>query len=367
MRLTVLNVAYPFAHVGPDAVGGAEQVLFQVESALANAGHQSLVLACEGSKTTGKLFPTSTCSEPITEEIRQKHWRECTLKIREICFEWKVDLVHYHGIDFYHYLPPEKMPALVTLHLPPSWYPTTVLKNHRNDTWFHCVSRSQMDQCPPEVNLLPVIENGVSELFAQKTFRKRNYAICLGRICPEKGFHLAADAARQAGLPFVIAGAVFPYQAHQEYFNQEIRPRLGSRCRFLGPIGFRQKHRWLGRARCLLLPSLVPETSSLVAMEALACGTPVVAFATGALPGIIEHGKTGFLVNNPQEMAAAIRNVGEIDPQACRQAAQTRFSLQRMCGRYLNCYQTLIGRAQGTLKYSESEARVSYPYACSER
>jgi glycosyltransferase involved in cell wall biosynthesis len=367
MRLTVLNVAYPFAHVGPDAVGGAEQVLSQVESALANAGHQSLVLACGGSKTTGKLFPTTTCSEPITEEVRQWHWRECALKIREICFNWKVDLVHYHGVDFYHYLPQDNTPVLATLHLPLSWYPAAMLKTSRADTWFHCVSRSQQEQCPPEVNLLPVIENGVSEFFGQKKFRKRNYAICLGRICPEKGFHLAADAARQAGLPLVLAGAVFPYQAHQEYFAQEIRPRLGARCRFIGPIGFHRKRRWIGRARCLILPSLIPETSSLVAMEALACGTPVIAFAIGALPSIVEHGKTGFLVHDLQEMAAAIRDADQIDPEACRRAAQTRFSLRRMCTCYLECYEMLVRRTQSTLKYSENGARVSYPYAYPDR
>jgi glycosyltransferase involved in cell wall biosynthesis len=160
---------------------------------------------------------------------------------------------------------------------------------------------------------------------------------------------------------------VFPYQAHQEYFNQEIRPRLGSRCRFIGPIGCRQKRRWLGRARCLILPSLVPETSSLVAMEALACGTPVVAFATGALPSIVEHGKTGFLVRDLPEMAAAIRDVGQIDPQACRRAAQARFSLERMRTGYLECYEMLVRRTQSTLKFSESGARVSYPYAYSDR
>ncbi|MDB6029779.1 MAG: hypothetical protein JWM16_117 [Verrucomicrobiales bacterium] len=366
MRLTVLNVAYPFAHVGQDAIGGAEQVLSQVESALVEAGHESLVLACKGSKTKGRLFPTSKCSEPITDEVRQKHWRECTIKIREICLEWQVDLVHYHGIDFYEYLPQDDTPALVTLHLPPSWYPAAILRTPRPNTWFHCVSRSQMEQCPG-MHLLPVIENGVSEFFGQKMFRKCLYAICLGRICPEKGFHLAADAARQAGVPLILAGAVFPYQAHQDYFDNEIRPRLGPDCRFIGPIGFRQKHRWLGRARCLILPSLVPETSSLVAMEALACGTPVVAFTTGALPSIIDHGKTGFLARDLPEMAAAIRKVTQLDPQACRRAAQTRFSLQRMCTCYLECYQMLVRQTRRPLKKLESKTRVDWLNACSQR
>jgi glycosyltransferase involved in cell wall biosynthesis len=363
MRLTVLNVAYPFAPVGPDAVGGAEQVLSQLDEALVKAGHQSLVLACEGSKTSGRLFSTHTCSEPSNDSIRKEHWRDYALRIQEICREWRVDLIHYHGVDFYHYLPQNNTPALVTLHLPLGWYPEASLKTPRPLTWFHCVSSSQMEQCPSGVELLPVIQNGVSEFFSRQTFRKHPYAICLGRICPEKAFHLAADAARLAGLHLVIAGAVFPYQAHQDYFENQIRPRLGASCRFIGPVGFQQKRRWLGSARCLLLPSLVAETSSLAAMEALACGTPVIAFDRGALTSIVEHGKTGFLVRDVPEMAAALRKVDKIDPQICRQAAQTRFSLRQMSECYLQRYVMLVVKARNTLNFFENGARLPGRYA----
>jgi glycosyltransferase involved in cell wall biosynthesis len=213
--------------------------------------------------------------------------------------------------------------------------------------------------------MIPVIENGVSEYFHQRDFRKRNYAVALGRICPEKGFHLAAEAAREAGLPLVLAGSIFPYAAHREYFQREIGPRLGARFRFVGPIGMQRKRRWLGGARCLAVPSLVPETSSLVAMEALASGTPVVAFRIGALPELIEHGKTGFLVDGPSEMAEAMLKAGEFDPNACRSAARTRFSLRRMTETYLDWYGVLAGRPT-VLPYAPNKARVSGPYAMFE-
>jgi glycosyltransferase involved in cell wall biosynthesis len=163
--------------------------------------------------------------------------------------------------------------------------------------------------------------------------------VALGRICPEKGFHLALDAAIEAGTPLLLAGEIFRYQAHERYFWEEIQPRLnGSTRRFLGPVGVARKRRLLAGARCLLVPSLVPETSSLVSMEALACGTPVVAFPSGALAEIVDHGRTGFLVKDFREMAEAIRAVGTIDPEECRRAARERFSSKRMLERYLEMY-----------------------------
>src|SRR5205814_2890751 len=113
---------------------------------------------------------------------------------------------------------------------------------------------------------------------------RSDFVVVLGRICPEKGFHLAALAARLAGLPLRLGGQVFPYATHEEYFSHVLSPLFDEHWfRFLGPLDPAGKRRMLRAARCLLIPSQVPETSSLVAMEALANGTPVVAFRAGAL------------------------------------------------------------------------------------
>jgi glycosyltransferase involved in cell wall biosynthesis len=178
---------------------------------------------------------------------------------------------------------------------------------------------------------------------------KRNFVLALGRVCPEKGFHLALDAAEMAGAPLLIAGQVFPYPFHQHYFEAEIRPRLGPNARFLGPVGFARKRRLLSAARCLLVPSLVAETGSLVAMEALACSTPVVAFPAGALAEIVEPGVTGFLVNDAREMAEAIVMAAEIDPEQCRATARRRFSLDRMVERYFVVYERLSATLSATV------------------
>jgi glycosyltransferase involved in cell wall biosynthesis len=339
MSLRILNVAYPFAPTGPDAVGGAEQVLTRLDRALSLAGHHSYVLACEGSRGFGQVTSAFPLPDVINDEWKERAHEIYRTFIETLIDRYEIQLVHLHGLDFYRYLPRRNVPLLATLHLPPSWYPPQTWT--AENIWLHCVSEAQHSVCPPSPRLLSPIPNGV-ELPELSIRRKANFALSAGRICPEKGFHLAMDAAREAHISFALAGDVFPYEVHLRYFDQEIVSRENKRCRFIGPIGGARKLRYLQKARCLLVPSLVAETSSLVTMEALACGTPVIAFARGALRSIVEHGKTGFLVNDVSQMAAAIHEIDAISPAACRAAAEERFSAQVMCRRYLDRYEKLI-------------------------
>lgn len=335
--LTVLSVSYPFAPVGPDAIGGAEQVLAAIDAALVRSGHQSLVVAREDSRVAGTLLPIERTA-PMDASAHHAAHEAVRRTIRETLERRPVDLVHMHGVDFYRYLPPAGVPVLVTLHLPPEWYPAQVFRPERAGTFLICVSPSQRRHCPASTAILAVIRNGVPLARLEHRLRRRDYAAALGRICPEKGFHHALDACRRTDTALLLGGRVFMHPEHLAYFTGQIVPRLDCRRRFLGPLGFRQKRRLLGSARCLLVPSLVPETSSLVAMEALACGTPVVAFPAGALPDIVEHGRTGMLVVDEREMADAIEAVRAIDPEACRRAARERFSVTAMAERYLELF-----------------------------
>lgn len=347
MTLTVLNVAYPLAPVGPDAVGGAEQILTQIDRALVQAGHHSLVLACENSRVAGKLLSVPHPRHPYTAAVRNSMHELYRQAIREALDRWPVDVVHMHGMDCLAYLPSADVPVLVTLHLPPAWYPPQIFQLTRPKTYLHCVSAAQLRGCPPCATLLPVIENGVRLEDFDARERKGEFVVAMGRICPEKGFHLALDAAQRAGVPLLLAGEVFPYEAHERYFQQEILPRLDRMHRWIGPVGVARKRRLLASARCLLVPSLCAETSSLVAMEALACGTPVVAFPSGALADIVEPGRTGFLVQTERGMGEAILATESLDPEACRHAAETRFDAQRMCRNYLERYESLAGNSTG--------------------
>ena len=341
--MLILNVAYPFAPVGPDAVGGAEQILTALDAGLIRAGHRSVVIAKEGSVCRGTLIPVPAF-KAIDDGVREAGYRRVRQAIAEALERFPVDLIHFHGLDFARYLPPDGPPALVTLHLPVHLYPPEALFPRRPGTWLHCVSESQRRDCPPGVPLLATLPNGVDLTALRPGFRKRGFALCLGRICREKGYHEALDAAREAGVSLILAGEVFPYEDHQRYFREEIALRLGRGARFLGPLGLARKRRLLAAARCLIVPSRIAETSSLVAMEALACGTPVVAFRAGALPEIVEHGRTGFLVADVPEMAQALKDVETLDPAICRAEAERRFSAETMISRYFDLYRQLVGQ-----------------------
>lgn len=343
MPLTILHVAYPLAPVSRDAVGGAEQVLALLDEGLVERGHRSIVVATLGSSCRGELVATPAPRAGLDLAAKTRARRDHRIAIARALDRYSVDLVHMHGVDFERYLPAPGVPVLATLHLMPSCYSPGVFSIARASTFLNCVSAAQRAACPPGAALCDDVPNGVPIDRLRFSSRKREVALALGRICPEKGFDLALRAAAQAGMPALLAGQVFGYEEHVRHYDDAIAPLLdGHARRFLGPLDFARKRRLLAAARCLLVPSLVPETSSLVAMEALASGTPVIAFRRGALPEIVDHGETGYVVDDVDGMADAIGRVSAIDPRACRRAAEERFSAARMIDGYLDTYRRVL-------------------------
>src|SRR4051794_36885553 len=197
MALTVLNVAYPLAPVGPDAVGGSEQILTALDQAVVAAGHTSIVLAMDGSEADGELvtYPAPAPDQPITEEVCTVQRSRVARAMRQILHTRPVDVIHMHGLDFHFYLPPPGLPVLVTLHLPPHWYPPRVWECERSNTWLSCVSDNQFGHTWPNHRMLTPIPNGVAvEKLGAVRQRKCGYALMLSRVCPEKGLHLALEA-----------------------------------------------------------------------------------------------------------------------------------------------------------------------------
>lgn len=346
MNPTVLSVAYPLALVDADPVGGAEQVLAGLDRALVAAGWRSIVVATQGSTPEGELVPVPRTERQIDEASRARVQAAVRDAIAGVLARGQVDLIHLHGVDFAHYLPPHDPrtggpPVLATLHLPLAWYEDAALQPSRPDTHLMPVSAAQAATAPPGVVLLDPIANGV-DVEGWPRLTRRGYLLCLGRICPEKGFHLALDAAHALDMPLLLAGEVFPYAAHQAYFAQQIAPRLDRRRRWIGPVRGARKRRLLAAAAVVVVPSLVPETSSLVAREAAAAGTPVAAFDVGAMSETVEDGVTGVLVPVGGDLAPAVVQARSMDPQACRDRARARFALPRMTQEYLDLYRRLI-------------------------
>jgi CelD/BcsL family acetyltransferase involved in cellulose biosynthesis/glycosyltransferase involved in cell wall biosynthesis len=344
MPLRVLNVAYPLAPVGPDAVGGAEQVLAMIDAALVRAGHESLVLACTGSRVRGELIASGPLPSVFDDAARAAAAERHRRAITELIATRGIDIVHLHGIDFLDYMPEAGPPIVVTLHLPLDWYAPEALAVTRDDVQLVCVSEHQRVTRPDGTCALITIENGVDLDAFAPIRRKRRFTLALARICEEKGLHVALDAAHAAGATLLIGGQAFGYPEHRKYLNERVAPRLDRRRRWLGALALPRKRRLLAAARCLLVPSLAQETSSLVAMEALASGTPVVALRNGALPSLIEHGRTGFIVDDAAGMARAIADAAQLRPEHCRAAAERRFSAYAMTRRYLALYAELATR-----------------------
>ena len=341
MRLTVLSVAYPLAPVGPRAVGGAECILSDLDRALVARGDVSLVAACDGSQPAGELYPAALPKTEILDEAaKAQAAANLQSAINRALASRRVDLIHCHAFDFHRYTFAADVPVLVTLHLPIEWHPGDVWQRHAGRVQFQLVSEAQRRSAPSELRSAPVIANGVV-ISPQIRASKGDFALVMGRICPEKNQHAALEAGSIAGIRIFLGGQVFPYPEHRAYFHKKIDPLLRSGFhKFLGPIANEQKATLLACARCMLHPTLAPETSSLAAMEALASGTPVIAYPSGALNEIIEDGVNGFLVRGVAEMAEAIPKAGEIRPEDCRRSAE-RFSLDRMISEYFALYERL--------------------------
>jgi len=338
-NFTILSVAFPLLPVTSGSGGGAEQILSLVERGLVEAGYRSIVVAAKGSEIAGTLIETPAATSEITEDIRADAQQKHAQAIEQALSVTKVDLIHFHGLDFCSYKPADKVPKLATLHLPCQWYPASIFNN--GGVQINCVSQTQANAAPRTG--LPVIPNGIDTSRYWSSTSARQYLLWLGRICPEKGVHIALRVARRLNLPMVIAGPVHPFRDHEMYFDREIRPLLDAERRYFGPVDLNTKVKLLSEAMCLLIPSLVAETSSLVAMEAIASGTPVVAFRSGALPEIVEHGRTGYIVDSEDEMAGAIAKISALSPEGSRLRASERFDAKRMINDYIHLYADVIG------------------------
>lgn len=342
-RTSILYVAYPLLPISDESCGGAEQMLCNVETQMAARGYRTLVAAADGSRVAGELVGTGAPSEVMDDYERRE--AEHTSAVLHRLARGGVDLVHDHSGSFWRHAGAVDVPVLATLHLPRSFYGAGAFDAVAENVVFNFVSESQQREFTDLAQPAPIVRNGIALDRFPLAGAKDDCLLWLGRICEEKGTHLAIDVAQRCGLPLVIAGEVYPFSYHQRYFERAVLPHLGRRdsnVRFLGRQRFADKLRLLRRARALLLTSQCAETSSLVAMEAMACGTPVLAFARGAIPEVVEHGRTGFLVDDAAEMAAAVTHIGAIDPHACRRRAESHFTAERVANDYARLYESIL-------------------------
>jgi len=353
--IRILYVAYPLLTVSDESAGGAEQILWTLEREMARRGALTTVAASSGSRVSGDLFSTGDpCTQPDDyERRRMEHEDRVVDFVRRRAREGKAfDLVHDQSGSFWKRAVEIDSPVLATLHLPRSFYPAGSFDEVPENVSFNCVSDSQARSFADLESLIGVAPNGIAlDCFAggdgtnvQRGVGDRKGLLWLGRICEEKAPHLALEIAACAGLPITIAGQVYPFSYHQQYFEKEVAPRLREmpNAEFVFAPTVALKRRLLREAKALLITSQAEETSSLVAMEAAASGTPVVAFRSGALPEVVKDGVTGFVVEDVAEAVLALQNVSGIDPKVCVQYAQENFSAAKMAARYSALYVRII-------------------------
>jgi glycosyltransferase involved in cell wall biosynthesis len=356
----VLYIAYPLLTVSDESAGGAEQVLWTLEREMAQhemgrRGVLTTVAASAGSRVSGELFSTGEpCSQPDDYERRlAEHEDRIVELVRQRPREGNAfDLIHDMSGSFWRRAAEIETPVLATLHLPRSFYPAQSFENIPPNVSFNCVSRSQSCSFKDLDTMLGAVPNGITlgnfepDITAnrEQTPAERKGLLWLGRICEEKAPHLALEIAERAGLPITIAGQVYPFSYHQQYFAREVAPRLQqmANATFISAPSFAIKRQLLREAQALLVTSLADETSSLVAMEAAASGTPVIAFRRGALPEVVREDVTGFVVDDIAGAVKTCSRVETISNAACMVHAQENFSSAKMADGYSDLYARIL-------------------------
>ena len=350
-RGRVLYVAYPLLPVEATSCGGAEQMLQACEQQAYDRGWQTTIAACSGSLAAGSVYATGAPAHgslTTEREIVVEHCRKVLdlLAVRN-AVGCGFDVVHDHSGSFFTCAERMDEPVIATLHLPREFYPASAFRHLPPNLHLVCVSQSQA-RTFRGVAPVKVIQNGIRLERFSLEMRKQDYLLWIGRICEEKGPHIALDVAAETGMKIVLAGKVYPFAYHQEYFRREIEPRLarmGAQAMHVEGMTASEKSKWLRNAKAVLIPSTVAETSSLVAMEAAASGTPVIAFNRGALTEVVQPGETGIIVTDAEQMTRAVESVSRIRPRTCHAFAQKHFSAKRMFREYEHLYEEVSARS----------------------
>jgi glycosyltransferase involved in cell wall biosynthesis len=343
----IAMLAPPWIPVPAPAYGGIEEVVRLLCDGLAENGHQVTLFAPPGSTSRADVFLVLEESHPDEIQIAQFEADHVARAFGAIDVAGErgepYDVIHDHvGHTALAMADRISVPLVHTLHGPFTDAACLFYAEHGRKARSVAISQSQLDDAPEEMGGGDVVHNPID--CAEWPFHedKDDFLLWIGRMSPDKGPQRAIAAAREAGVPLVLAGPVQPGQA--AFFAEEVEPELGrDGIEYVGEAGSERKRELYGRARALLMPIRWPEPFGLVMVEALACGTPVIAFAEGAAPEVVEDGVTGYIVDDEHAMADAVARLGEIDPAACRDSCERRFGVPAVVRGYEEVYRAAIG------------------------
>ena len=340
--LHVAMVAPPYFSIPPEGYGGVESVVAGLVDGLVDRGHRVTLLATGEHATRAQRF-IRTWDEPPTDQLGEA--------LPEVVNAARVadligagtdyDVVHEHTLAGPLLARGRRAPTLVTVHGPMNEL-GDVYRPLGADVSLVAISENQRSSAA-DLNWVGTVHNAIDVSSFPFRDHKDDYVLFLGRFHETKGPHLAIDAARAAGVRILLAGKCAE-PPEQEFFDAEIAPRLGPDAVYVGDADSTEKRRLLAGARCLVFPILWDEPFGMVMVEAMACGTPVVAFPNGSVPEVVVDGSTGIIVEREADLAAAIDRASALDPADCRRDVEKRFSIEAMTAGYEEAYRAVCLR-----------------------
>jgi glycosyltransferase involved in cell wall biosynthesis len=339
--MKIAQVAPLFESVPPQCYGGTERVVSYLTEELVRQGHQVTLFASGDSVTQAHLVAACPRALRLDEQCVDQ-LAHCMVLLEHVFRQAPTfDLLHFH-IDYLHFplSVRQRVPHVTTLHgrldIP------DLVPVYQTFPSIPVVSISDAQRIPlPGLQWQGTVYHGVPEDLYTFQDTPGSYLAFLGRISPEKGIEQAIAIARQAGMPLKIVAKID--QVDREYFQSVVQPLLDDPLvEYLGEMGERDKNAFLGQAYALLFPIDWPEPFGLVMIEALACGTPVIAYGRGSVPEVLEDGVTGWIVAGLDDAIQAIAQVSTLSRRRCRQTFEERFSATQMTQDYVRIYQQLL-------------------------
>lgn len=359
--MRIAQVSPLFETVPPKTYGGTERVVSYLTEELVRQGHEVTLFASGDSITKARL--KAGCARSLrTDETCQDPLPHHLIMLEHLLQEAEnFDVVHFH-IDYLHFPISRRtrMAHLTTLHgrldLP------DLVPLYRAFPEVPVVSISNAQRQPlPFANWVGTVHHGLPDDLYQFQEAAGKYLAFVGRISPEKGVHTAIEAAVRACVPLKIAAKVD--KVDRAYFEEVVRPMLKHPLiEFIGEIGQTEKNMLLGGALALMFPIDWPEPFGLVMIEAMACGTPVIAFNRGSVPEVLRDGVTGLVVNNLDDAVTAVAKCSTLDRRRCRQEFERNFTVARMASDYLAHYHRLRTQLDPKRREGEEGLKLISPF-----
>jgi glycosyltransferase involved in cell wall biosynthesis len=338
--MKIAQVAPLFESVPPKYYGGTERVVSYLTEELIRQGHEVTLFASGDSVTEAELI--AACRRALRLDKHCVDQLAHHILMLEMVQQHKddFDVIHYH-IDYLHFPLSRRtdVPHVTTMHGRLDIPDLVDLYHEFDDIPLVSISNAQREPLP-WVNWQGTVYHGLPENLYSLRERPGDYLAFLGRISPEKRVDRAIEIAKRIGMPVKIAAKVD--RVDREYYETVIKPLMHDPLvEYVGEIGEEQKDKFLGEAYALLFPIDWPEPFGLVMIEAMACGTPVIAYRRGSVPEVITDGVTGFACEGLEEAIAAVKKIAQIDRKRCREVFEERFSARRMAKDYVTIYERL--------------------------